>query len=153
MKGIMATAVITGLLLSGCSEEQVVIPEPDSRPVKLQAVDVGIKDTFRTFPGVVEAGDKAVLAFRVSGVISSMDVNPGENVVKGQKLASLNQDEFSLQVEQAQANYELASVQFKRDAKLRKTNVVSELAFDTSKAKRNQAQATLSKQESNLSYA
>ncbi|PKH06049.1 efflux RND transporter periplasmic adaptor subunit [Moritella sp. Urea-trap-13] len=153
MKGIMATAVITGLLLSGCSEEQVVIPEPDSRPVKLQAVDVGIKDTFRTFPGVVEAGDKAVLAFRVSGVISSMDVNPGENVVKGQKLASLNQDEFSLQVEQAQANYELASVQFKRDEKLRKTNVVSELAFDTSKAKRNQAQATLSKQESNLSYA
>ncbi|QFI37264.1 efflux RND transporter periplasmic adaptor subunit [Moritella marina ATCC 15381] len=153
MKGIIATTVVAGLLLSGCSEEQVVIPEPDSRPVKLQTVDVGIKDTFRTFPGVVEAGDKAVLAFRVSGVLSSMDVNPGENVVKGQKLASLNQDEFSLQVEQAKANYELASVQFKRDEKLRKTNVVSELAFDTSKAKRNQAQATLSKQESNLSYA
>jgi RND family efflux transporter MFP subunit len=153
MKGIIATTVVAGLLLSGCSEEQVVIPEPDSRPVKLQTVDVGIKDTFRTFPGVVEAGDKAVLAFRVSGVLSSVDVNPGENVVKGQKLASLNQDEFSLQVEQAQANYELASVQFKRDEKLRKTNVVSELAFDTSKAKRNQAQATLSKQKSNLSYA
>ncbi|WP_392339037.1 efflux RND transporter periplasmic adaptor subunit [Moritella marina] len=153
MKGIIATTVVAGLLLSGCSEEQVVVPEPNSRPVKLQTVDVGIKDTFRTFPGVVEAGDKAVLAFRVSGVLSSMDVNPGENVVKGQQLASLNKDEFLLQVEQAQANYELASVQFKRDEKLRKTNVVSELAFDTSKAKRNQAQATLSKQESNLSYA
>ncbi|SQD77029.1 efflux RND transporter periplasmic adaptor subunit [Moritella yayanosii] len=153
MKGIIATTVVAGLLLSGCSEKQVVIPEPDSRPVKLQTVDVGIKDTFRTFPGIVEADDKAVLGFRVSGVLSSMDVRPGENVVKGQTLASLNQDEFLLQVEQAQANYELASVQFKRDAKLRKTNVVSELAYDISKAKRNQAQATLSKQESNLGYA
>ncbi|MDX2322100.1 MAG: efflux RND transporter periplasmic adaptor subunit [Moritella sp.] len=153
MKGILATTVISSLLISGCSEEQVVIPEPDSRPVKIQAVDVGIKDTFRTFPGIVEAGDKAVLAFRVSGLLSSIDVRPGENVVKGQTLASLNKDEFLLQVEQAQANYELSSVQFKRDAKLRKTNVVSELAFDTSKAKRNQAQAALSKQESNLGYA
>lgn len=153
MKGTLVTTVITGMLLSGCSEEQVAIPEPDSRPVKLQRVDVGNKDTFRTFPGVVEAGDKAVLAFRVSGQLSSMDVKSGENVVKGQKLASLNQDEFLLQVEQAQANYELAYVQFKRDAKLRKTNVVSELDFDTSKAKLNQAKATLSKQESNLGYA
>lgn len=153
MKGILATAVITSLLLAGCSEEKVASPEPDSRPVKLQVVDVGIKDTFRTFPGVVEADDKAVLAFRVSGIISSMDANPGDIVVKGQKLASLNQDEFLLQVEQAQANYELALVQFKRDAKLRKSNAVSELAFDTSKAKRNQAQATLSKQQSNLGYA
>lgn len=153
MKGILATAVITSLLLSGCSEEKAVSPEPDSRPVKLQVVDVGNKDTFRTFPGVVEADDKAVLAFRVSGVISSIDANPGDIVVKGQKLASLNQDEFLLQVEQAKANYELALVQFKRDAKLRKSNAVSELAFDTSKAKRNQAQATLSKQQSNLGYA
>jgi RND family efflux transporter MFP subunit len=153
MQGILVTMVITSLLLSGCGEKQTTILEPDSRPVKLQTVSVGNKETYRTFPGIVEAGDKAVLAFRVSGILSSVDVRPGDKVVQGQKLAGLNQDKFLLQVEQAQANYELASVQFKRDAKLRKTNVVSEIAYDTTKAKLNQAKATLSKQQSNLSYA
>lgn len=153
MKGIFAAAFVIALPLSGCSEKKIEIPEPDSRPVKLMAVVVGDKESYRTFPCTVEAGDKAVLAFRVSGPLSSVDVRPGEQVTQGQKLASLNEDEFLLQVEQARANYELAIVQFKRDAKLRKTNVVSELAYDKSKSKLNQAKATLSKQQSNLSYA
>lgn len=151
-RALLAT-VITGLLLSGCGEKKVEIPEPESRPVKLQVVSVGENETFRTFPAIVEAGDKAVLAFRVSGQIISLDVNPGTNVKRGQKLASLNPDELTLLVEQAQANYELAYVQFKRDEELRKTNVVSELDYDTSKAALNQAQAALSKQKSNLGYA
>ncbi len=134
-------------------KKKVEIPEPESRPVKLQVVSVGENETFRTFPAIVEAGDKAVLAFRVSGQIISLDVNPGTNVKRGQKLASLNPDELTLLVEQAQANYELAYVQFKRDEELRKTNVVSELDYDTSKAALNQAQAALSKQKSNLGYA
>jgi len=153
MGRVLLATVIAGLLLSGCGEKKVEIPEPESRPVKLQAVSVGDNETFRTFPAIVEAGDKAVLAFRVSGQIISLDVNTGANVKRGQKLASLNPDELTLLVEQAQANYELAYVQFKRDEELRKTNVVSELDYDTSKAALNQAQAALSKQKSNLGYA
>lgn len=151
-RALLAT-VIAGLLLSGCGEKKVEIPEPDSRPVKLQAVSVGENETFRTFPAIVEAGDKAVLAFRVSGQLLSVDVKPGQDVKRGQKLASLNKDELTLLVEQAQAHYELAYVQFKRDKELLKTNVVSELDYDTSKAAMNQAQATLSKQKANLNYA
>lgn len=151
-RALLAT-VISGLLLSGCGGKEVEVPEPESRPVKLQAVSVGNNETFRTFPATVEAGDKAVLAFRVSGQVISLDVNPGEDVKRGQKLASLNPDELTLLVEQAQANYELAYVQFKRDQELRKTNVVSELDFDTSKAELKQAKAALSKQKSNLGYA
>ncbi len=39
-RALLAT-VITGLLLSGCGEKKVEIPEPESRPVKLQVVSVG----------------------------------------------------------------------------------------------------------------
>lgn len=151
-RAILVT-VIAGLLLSGCGEKKVEVPEPESRPVKLQTVSVGNNETYRTFPATVEAGDKAVLAFRVSGQVTSLDVKPGTNVKRGQKLASLNKDELTLLVEQAQANYELAYVQFKRDEELRKTNVVSELDYDTSKAELKQAKAELSKQKSNLGYA
>ena len=148
---LCSTAMI--LLLLGCGNQEQTLVEPESRPVKIKMIDVGDASSYRSFPAVVEAGDKAVLAFRVSGVLADMNVRPGQDVFKGQQLAQLNQDEFLLQVEQAQANFELANVQFKRDAKLRKTNVVSELDFDTSKAELNQAEAALSKQQSNLGYA
>ncbi|ELR67536.1 Putative Co/Zn/Cd efflux system membrane fusion protein [Photobacterium marinum] len=151
-RALLATA-IAGLLLSGCGDKQKAIPEPDSRPVKLQAVSVGNNDTFRTFPATVEAGDKAVLAFRVSGLLETVDVNPGQRVTQGQKLASLKTDELELLVEQAQANYSLAYVQFKRNTELRKTNVVSELDYDQSKAALNQAKAALDKAKANLRYA
>ncbi|GAL05109.1 probable Co/Zn/Cd efflux system membrane fusion protein [Photobacterium aphoticum] len=102
---------------------------------------------------VVEAGDKAVLAFRVSGQLDKVVVDPGDNVKRGQTLAHLNTDQLRLLVEQAQANYELANVQYKRDRELLKTNVVSELDFDRSKAERNQAKAELEKAQANLKYA
>ena len=153
MGRVLLVTVIAGLLLSGCGDKQAEIPEPDSRPVKLQAVSVGNNDTYRTFPATVEAGDKAVLAFRVSGQLESVDAIPGHQVTRGQKLASLNTDEFELLVEQAQAQYELAYVQFKRNAELRKTNVVSELDYDQSKSTLNQAKASLEKTKANLGYA
>lgn len=139
--------------LQGCSEAEKSAIEETSRPVKYLSVLIGDHDNYRSFPAVVESGDKAVLAFRVSGKLANIFVRPGEDVKQGQKLASLEQDQFLLQLEQARANYELASVQFKRDKKLFKTNVISELNYDTSKAKLNQAKAALEKQQSNLNYS
>ncbi|WP_163921585.1 efflux RND transporter periplasmic adaptor subunit [Photobacterium sp. Alg240-V54] len=146
-------ALFTCLALSGCKDDQAVIAEPESRPVKLQSVSVGNNESQRAFPAIVEAGDKAVLAFRVAGQLASVDVHPGQFVTKGQTLATLNSDELSLLVKQAQAQYDLANVQFKRDKKLRNQNVVSELDYDTSKANLKQAKAALDKAKSNLSYA
>lgn len=156
VRGFMKKSIIPICLiaaLQGCSEVEVVEREIGPRPVKYLSVLIGDQDNYRTFPGVVESGDKAVLAFRVSGKLANIYARPGEKVAKGQKLARLEQDQFILQLEQAKANYELASVQFKRDAKLFKTNVISELDYDTSKSKLNQAKAALEKQQSNLSYS
>ncbi|OZS44638.1 efflux RND transporter periplasmic adaptor subunit [Photobacterium sanguinicancri] len=141
------------LSLAACGEKELAVAEPDSRPVKLMPVSVGNKDTFRTFPATVEAGDKAILAFRVSGELASISVNAGDVVKKGKKLAMLNVDELTQLMKQAQANYQLALVQFNRDVELRKTKVISELDYDTSKAALKQAKASLDKAKANLSYA
>lgn len=153
MGRMVLASVVLALSVQGCGEKEVVVPEPDSRPVKLVSVSVGNNEMIRTFPAVVEAGDKAVLAFRVSGLLDKVNAHPGDMVRRGQVLAHLNTDELSLLVEQAQANYELAFVQFKRDKELLKTNVVSELDFDRSQAELNQAKADLDKAKANLSYA
>lgn len=147
------TAMATCLSLAACGEKEGVVAEPDSRPVKLMSVSVGNNDTFRTFPATVEAGDKAILAFRVSGELASISVNAGDIVKKGKQLAMLNVDELTQLMKQAQANYQLALVQFNRDVELRKTKVISELDYDTSKAALKQAKASLDKAKANLKYA
>ena len=149
ISGVMVSSV----LLLGCGEKEQQVAEPDSRPVKLLAITVGESESFRTFPATVEAGDKAILAFRVGGELASIAVRSGDIVKKGMTLAKLNEDELSLLKRQAQANYQLALVQFKRNAELRKTKVISELDYDTSKATLNQAKASLDKAKANLSYA
>ncbi|WP_318488876.1 efflux RND transporter periplasmic adaptor subunit [Photobacterium leiognathi] len=146
-------AILACVALIGCKEDKAIVKEPESRPVKLQSVSVGDNESLRSFPAIVEAGDKAVLAFRVSGQLNNVQAHPGEFVRKGQTLATLNPDELSLLVKQAQAQYDLANVQFKRNSQLRKTNVVSELDYDASKANLKQAKAALDKAKSNLSYA
>ncbi|WP_305371824.1 efflux RND transporter periplasmic adaptor subunit [Photobacterium leiognathi] len=146
-------AILACVALIGCKEDKAMVKEPESRPVKLQSVSVGNNESLRSFPAIVEAGDKAVLAFRVSGQLNNVQAHPGEFVRKGQTLATLNPDELSLLVKQAQAQYDLANVQFKRNSQLRKTNVVSELDYDASKANLKQAKAALDKAKSNLSYA
>ncbi|MCG9682653.1 efflux RND transporter periplasmic adaptor subunit [Vibrio sp. Isolate23] len=138
--------------LGGCGKELPPVPEPESRPAKLFTVSVGNAQFERHFPATSEAGDKAILAFRVPGQLQSIDVLSGQPVSKGEVLASLNPDEYSLLAKQAEAQYRLADVQFERYKKLRVDKVVSEQDFDQAKANLNSAKATLEQARANLRY-
>ncbi|MFA0026825.1 biotin/lipoyl-binding protein, partial [Vibrio sp. 10N.261.49.A5] len=100
----------------------------------LFTVSVGSNAFERSFPATTEAGDKAVLAFRVPGLLQTIDVTSGQQVSKGEGLATLNPDEYQLLEKQARANFKLADVQYQRSIKLRKDRVVSEQDFDQAKA-------------------
>ncbi|NOH79582.1 efflux RND transporter periplasmic adaptor subunit [Vibrio sp. RE86] len=149
-KSILLLAMTAAL--SGCGKELPPVPEPDSRPAKLFTVSVGNAQFERNFPATSEAGDKAVLAFRVPGQMQSIDVLAGQPVKKGDVLAYLNPDEYSLLAKQAQAQYRLAEVQYERYKKLRKDKVVSEQDFDQAKANHNSAKASLEQARANLRY-
>ncbi|WP_070963102.1 efflux RND transporter periplasmic adaptor subunit [Vibrio sonorensis] len=138
--------------LFGCGKELPPVPEPESRPAKLFTVSVGNSQFERTFPATSEAGDKAVLTFRVPGQLQSIDVNAGSQVEKGQILATLNPDEYSLLERQARAQFRLAEVQYERFKKLREDKVVSEQDYDQAKANFNSAKATLNQAQANLRY-
>ncbi|ARV72343.1 efflux RND transporter periplasmic adaptor subunit [Vibrio campbellii] len=149
-KALIPIAVMT--VLSGCGKELPPVPEPESRPAKLFTVSVGNAQFERHFPATTEAGDRAVLAFRVPGLLQSIEVNAGQMVKKGDVLAVLNPDEYSLLEKQARANYTLADVQYERSKKLRKEQVVSEQDFDAAKANHNSAKAQWNQAKANLRY-
>ena len=119
---------------------------------KLFTVSVGNAQFERHFPATSEAGDKAVLTFRVPGQLQSIDVLAGQPVEKGQVLATLNPDEYALLAKQAEAQFRLADVQYERYKKLRLDKVVSEQDFDQAKANHNSAKATLEQARANLRY-
>ncbi|MGR5131925.1 efflux RND transporter periplasmic adaptor subunit [Vibrio alfacsensis] len=149
-KALIPIAAIT--ILAGCGKELPPVPEPESRPAKLFTVSVGNAQFERTFPATTEAGDRAVLAFRVPGLLQSIEVNAGQAVNKGDVLAMLNPDEYTLLERQARANFTLADVQYKRYKKLRKDQVVSEQDFDQAKANHNSAKAQWDQAKANLRY-
>ncbi|WP_413110388.1 efflux RND transporter periplasmic adaptor subunit [Thaumasiovibrio sp. DFM-14] len=138
------------VLLWGCKEPLPPVAEPGSRPVKTLTISNANQAVMRSFPATLEAGDKAVLAFRVAGVVAELNVRAGMHVEKNVLLAALNDDELTQLARQAKANYDLTNVQFQRDKQLLKTNVISELQYDTSKANRNEAKAALDQANSNL---
>ena len=151
-KKTMVATLLSSALLMGCDKQAPVIAEPESRPAKIMTVSVGDHETSRLFPAQAEAGDKAVLAFRVPGQLNSLDVHAGQLVTKGQLLATINPDEYRLIQKQAQAQYRLIDVQYQRIKKLRKDKVVSEQDYDSAVANRKTAKATLDQTSANLSY-
>ncbi|WP_423840372.1 efflux RND transporter periplasmic adaptor subunit [Vibrio mytili] len=148
----LCAAVVVVIILSGCGKELPPVPEPESRPAKLFTVSIGNANFERSFPATTDSGDKAVLAFRVPGLLESIAVREGQIVNKGDVLATLNPDEYSLLEQQARANFRLADVQYQRYKKLRKDQVVSEQDFDEAKANHNSAKAQWDQAKANLRY-
>ncbi|ENY8013070.1 efflux RND transporter periplasmic adaptor subunit [Vibrio fluvialis] len=144
--------LILAILLSGCEASTEDTELNVVRPVKIMTVNIGNKTYEKKFPAKSQAGEQATLAFRVPGVISSILVNPGDVIHKGDVLAELNSDEYKLIENQANAHFLLSDVQLKRYTKLRHAQVVSEQNFEQVLANYKSAKATWEQTLVNLDY-
>ncbi len=98
--------LISTLLLVGCSEP-VSEPEP-VRPVRaVRAGDIRAIQG-REFPGRATARDEVDLSFRVSGPLSSVSVDVGTKVRKGDVIAAIDPRDFQVALDQNRANLERA---------------------------------------------
>ncbi|MDX1321155.1 MAG: efflux RND transporter periplasmic adaptor subunit, partial [Oceanospirillum sp.] len=140
------------LFVVACSES---VPPADTeliRPVKLHTVNSSSDGAVRQFPAVVEPTERASLTFRVSGKLVQLIARPGQMVQKGDLLAALDDTDFRLRLDQAEARYELAQTQFARAEQLIAEKLVSQAAFDEAKAQLQVARADLSTAKTALSY-
>lgn len=99
------------LFVSACSS----VPEEEinARPVQYTIVETSATQLFRTFSGKVEAGYEAILSFKVAGTLADVPINVGDVVAKGQLLASLDNRDYQIAVQQAQAGLDLAQAQYR----------------------------------------
>jgi RND family efflux transporter MFP subunit len=132
--------------LLGCSDKQ---ERPPFRPVvKTVRVALAAESESRTYPGVIVARHEVEESFRVSGRIERRLVDKGDLVRKGQNLAMLDDKDFRLSAESAQAelkaassNVAQASAEERRYAYLLSQHVVSQSEYDLKRLQSDEAKA------------
>ncbi len=154
MRRMISMLVVAGLLpgLAACGRGDPPVPPPASRPVKLFTVEGGRSDMIRSFPGRVQATQRAELSFRVSGQLQEIRVREGDLVEAGQVLARLDPADYEVVLEDRQASFENARRNFERAKELVADGNISRIDFDRMEAEFRSASAALSQAELNLEY-
>lgn len=104
----LVLGLLPALLLGACNAPTEAKKEPPQRPVLVAAVHYAPRVQDRILPGIVKARIESDLAFRVSGKMAERLVDAGALVRKGDPLARLDDVDFKLQVDQAEADYSAA---------------------------------------------
>ncbi len=112
MKQILIAGMmpLTLLFFTGCSDKAKE-PEPIIRPVRYQKIEPAAGNRLRTFAGVSKAETETNMSFQVGGTILSIDVQVGQRVKKGDRIAELDTTDIALKLEDARASVENARVQ------------------------------------------
>jgi len=121
-------------------------------PVKVLTYRLASEDEVPGFPGRVEAGDSALLAFRVAGQVKRFSVRMGDRVSQGALLAELDPTDYQLRLDARQAEFELAQLGAERAQTLFAQQLISEDAYDTAQAGLATSQAKLEQARQQLSF-
>jgi len=115
---LSALALVSMLVLSGCQDGPTVGAEeskakpagPPPREVKVTpAAERTIARTV-TATGTLAADDQVVLGTKVAGRLAEITVDLGTRVKRGQMIGKLDQSDFKLRVDQAEASLQQARV-------------------------------------------
>lgn len=137
--------------LTGCKQETTQ-QQNIIRPVKLFEIKDPQQQQLRYFPGKVTATDEAEISFRIPGQIDRITVKQGDEVSKGQVLAYLDDRDIRNELQDRQANYELAKAEFERARSLLAKKVISQSSYDTASARLKSAEAALKLSRDKLAY-
>lgn len=101
---VRTAAILASLLvLSACWEEEIVTPATQPRTVEtIAAAPVDVIRT-RSFPAVLQPPEITPLAFDTGGRLGPIDLRIGQEVSKGDILATVEADDANLRLQQAEA--------------------------------------------------
>jgi len=103
----------------GMLDNTELIPAEQIRPVKTIILQPAATKILRAYPGHIEAAQRVELSFRVSGPLVSLNVKPGQLVVKGEILARIDPRDYKLNMENLDSSLAQARAKFKSMAHAR----------------------------------
>ncbi len=145
-------SVLLSSLLAACGDSDPEPPPAPTRPVKTFVVAGGSEEAVRTFPGRIDATQRAELAFRVAGQLQDILVKEGDLVQEGEVIARLDPTDYQLVYDDRKATFDNARANFERGKGLIADGNISRMDFDRMEAEFRTASANLSQAEKNLEY-
>ena len=109
MKTKIQLFVLNTLLLAGCGSKE--LNEEAIRPVFYQQVEKTTAQNMRSFSGVIRASNEARLSFKVGGMIEQIDVDMGDTVKRGIIIARLDNTDYRINYNKAEAGLKSAEAQ------------------------------------------
>jgi RND family efflux transporter MFP subunit len=143
---------IASLMLNGCSEPPPLEPLEVVRPVKSFLIKTTANGTIRTFPARIDAGRRAELSFRVSGMLKQLPLKEGDQVEAGQLVAALDPTDLNIAYNDRKASYDNAKRNFSRAQELIEKGNISKMDFDRLEAEFKSASAGLKAARQDLNY-
>ena len=128
MKKIFILPLVIISLLMSCGKKKEVkkaLIEDDIVAVKLTDVSQANSTEAINASGLVASLQEARLSFKTSGIIEKIYIKEGQNVRKGQLLASLNLTEINAQVQQAMESVNKSERDLKRVTNLYRDSVAT----------------------------
>ncbi len=119
-----ATLIIVAFVLTACGSHPTEVAQQPT-PVRVQDATSGPASPTLETNGFVATKDELRLSFKVSGVIKAIDVEAGQTVKPGQRLAEIELTEIDAQVAQAQALADKAQRDLARGERLYQDEVIS----------------------------
>lgn len=150
---VTSALLMSVINLSGCgSEANPSVVVPTAKPALTEVVSTQ-SATELSFNGIVRAADSADLAFRVSGKLTNIFVKEGDEVSKGQLLASLDDRDAKNALVSAQLEFENVSREYKRaQAVFKKSQAISKADLDTITTRYNLARTRVEDAKRHLEY-
>ncbi|MCJ8294392.1 MAG: efflux RND transporter periplasmic adaptor subunit [Colwellia sp.] len=146
-------AILAMGLLSACEKPKEIVEKPQLRPVRTLVVQtLDVSQTFE-FTAVVDAVNRADLAFKISGELTEFLVKQGDAVKKGDIIAKLDDSDLKIYLDEAQAHYDKAKADLTRAKNLLKTQYISASEFDQIRANAQSTKAQLATANNNLNYS
>ncbi|WP_236009472.1 efflux RND transporter periplasmic adaptor subunit [Vibrio ulleungensis] len=150
-KTTLSLLVATAVMLSGCSKPGIE-GEVDTPNVAVMQINADENTTSNYFPAIALAADLTAMSFRINGEIMELNAKDGQTVKKGDLLAKLDERDYLIEVENAQASYEVIDSQFTRSKPLVEKELLAQSQFDEIRAKRAIAKADLDLAKLRLSF-
>ncbi|GAA0879593.1 efflux RND transporter periplasmic adaptor subunit [Algoriphagus jejuensis] len=143
-------------LFFACSKTETttqLVSKGDRIPVKVVELKQGSFSSSIPASGSFSTNDETLLSFKVGGIVSQILVQEGDEVKKGQLLASLDLTEIQAGLNQSKLAFEKALRDHQRAERLYRDSVATLEQFQNSKTALDIAEQQLKTAEFNLSFS
>lgn len=150
----IALLLLPLLVLTSCGEGNATKNKVSDEAVPFQVITIPTKDVtaFTTYPASVEGIVNSEVRAKISGYITDVLVDEGQQVKKGEVLFKLETASLSQDAAAARANVNAAQVEVDKLKPLVEKNIISTVQLETAKAKLQQAQSTYNGINANINY-